>query len=143
MGVYPAQQADDFQWEIIDEVMQSRDSAMNQVAEKNVELFNWLVKVKQQYAKLKDQNSTFKDSDVKLKARVIRLEQELQLHQSHVNPVCAKNLNQAAAATEIEESKELVTKKQRKTKKNNKRKKSRVVKESDDDDLTFLDAIIV
>lgn len=134
------QQTDDqIKWEIIDQVMQSRDSAMSQIAEKNVELFGWLVKVKQEYAKLKDLNCTFKDSDAKLKARVIRLEQELiQLRQSEQNPPRDKNLKQAAAATENEETKEPVAKKQRK-----KRKKAKVSNQIDnDDDLTFLDAII-
>lgn len=65
---------------------------MNQVAEKNLELYECLVKVRREYAKLQEENAKLKDSDAKLKARVIRLEQELQQNQSLVHPPTKKNL---------------------------------------------------
>lgn len=66
--------------------MQSRDSAINQVAEKNLELFECLGKARQEYEKLKDSEAKLKDSEAKLKARVFRLEQELQQNQTLTHP---------------------------------------------------------
>ena len=142
---YPSTGADYtcLQWEIIDKIIQSRDSAMNQVAVKNLELYECLGKVRQEYTKLKE-------SDAKLKNRVIRLEQELQQNQPRAHSPKGKNCKQTSAAaafnsTETEESKEPIAQKQKKSKRKSKRKKPKInvnkEGESGDEDMQFLDAV--
>ena len=89
----------DFQWVRVDKVMDSQDTAINQVFEKNVELRECLVEARLAYTKLEDKITRFeisdaelKDENTRLKARVMRLEQEIQLSQPGVNSLMDKNV---------------------------------------------------